>query len=296
MAEKISVHDASQNGDLGTLRSLIENGANINVKNKNGFTPLHLAKNLETAKLLVQSGADVNAREKDSGNTALHVSIQFNQTRIAKLLIENGADINAKNDSLRTPIFFADRESTLKFLLESGAILDDQKDAFGRTPLYYSILHEKLKVAKLLIQSGADVNIRDENGNPPLIFAIRCELFEFSKLLIEQGADPNLKDEKDEKTPLMFLLGGTFLKKNLDLAESILQKGADIDATSNSGSTALHFATFHNDLQAVRFLLERGAKTNLKNQFGKTPFDIAIENDHVQIVLLLKEFSESKNS
>ncbi|MGJ4751420.1 ankyrin repeat domain-containing protein [Leptospira kmetyi] len=296
MAQKISVHDASQNGDLEMLRSLIEKGENINAKNKNGFTPLHLAKNLETAKLLIQSGADVNARDKDSGNTPFHVSIQFNQTRIAKLLIENGADINAKNDSLRTPIFFADRESTLKFLLESGAVLDDQKDAFCRAPLYYSILHERLKVAKLLIQSGADINVRDERGMTPLIFAIRSELFEFSKLLIEQGADPNLKDEKDGKTPLMFLLGGTFLKKNLDLAESILQKGADLDATSNSGSTALHFATFHNDLEAVRFLLDRGAQTNLKNRFDKTPLNIAIENNHAEIVALLKEFPESKNS
>jgi len=92
--------DAVRSNNVVAVREAISSGANVNAKDKNGWTALMQAaynNSLEVAKLLIKKGADVNARDIQ-GNTILIVALENNSLEIAKLLIEKGTDINAKNN------------------------------------------------------------------------------------------------------------------------------------------------------------------------------------------------------
>ena len=86
---------------------LIKNGADVNAKDNNRQETIlhemaHQGK-LEIAKILLDNGANIN-EEDIQGFTALHVAAEFNQVEIAELLIEKGADVNAKSVTLFTPL------------------------------------------------------------------------------------------------------------------------------------------------------------------------------------------------
>ena len=86
-------------GDVVKVKALIEEGADVNAKNENGWSPLHWAVMLEhkeIVELLIAHGADVNAKNK-WGWTPLHMAALFCRTEIAKFLLSHGADVNAKS-------------------------------------------------------------------------------------------------------------------------------------------------------------------------------------------------------
>jgi ankyrin repeat protein len=115
----------------------------VNAKNPSQFTPLHFAAelgSLEVAKFLIKNGADVNAKG-ENGSTPLHQAVLKHNTNIVSLLISNKANINAQTTAKITPL-----------MLACGIAYD-------------------YEIAKILIESGADVNIKDQFGNTALSFA-----------------------------------------------------------------------------------------------------------------------------
>jgi len=128
---------------------LLTKGADVNLKNKDGRTPLHLA--VESAdgdivELLLDKGANIDAKDDESGFTALHHAARFGNKNVAELLIARGADINAK-------------------------------DKQGHTPLYVAVNHD-YKVAELLINKGADSANRTGSGRTLLESAQRRKKME----------------------------------------------------------------------------------------------------------------------
>ena len=103
------LHFAATMNDSKSALWLIANGAEVNVKDGNDYTPLHLTayyNETEVAALLLENGADVNAKDNE-GWTPLHLTARFNGTETAALLLENGAEINAKNKYDNTPLDYA---------------------------------------------------------------------------------------------------------------------------------------------------------------------------------------------
>ena len=104
--DKISVHSAVEQGDMGKIRELIKKNISLDEKNKFGVTPLQLATvkgNLEVVKLLLKSGADPDG-QNFSKQTPLHFAAMNGFEQIAKQLILSGADVNSIDDEYWTPL------------------------------------------------------------------------------------------------------------------------------------------------------------------------------------------------
>ena len=102
---RTALHAASVEGKLEVARLLIERGAYVNVRSRGGTTPLHYASvtgNLELSRLLLDHGADLDARTRH-GWTALHLASRTGRPRIVQLLVERGADVFLRDPSGRTP-------------------------------------------------------------------------------------------------------------------------------------------------------------------------------------------------
>jgi ankyrin repeat protein len=109
--------------------------------------------------------------------------------------------------------------------------------------------------AAALIDGGVDVNGKDANGTYPLMLACSYkDNDEMIKLLLEKGANPNVRGPKGE-TPLGFAA-----KYSLKAVQMLVVKGADINAKDEAGFTALRWAQKMEQSKIVEFLKKKGAK------------------------------------
>jgi hypothetical protein len=153
-----SLYQAIMARDIDRIKSIISKGADVNAKDRQGWTSLHTAlmySSKEVMELLISEGADVNAKD-NRGNSPLHIAAIKGNADAASLLIDKGADINAKTDAEQTPLLFA---------ADYG-----HKD-----------------VVELLITKGADVNAQARNDNA-LSLARSKNNNELVDLLLKHGA------------------------------------------------------------------------------------------------------------
>ena len=129
----------AMSGNLEIVKSLIEQGADVNAKDIDGWTALIRSSKkgyLEVVKYLIDKGADVNAKT-NNGTTALMNSSDEEHLDIVKYLINKGADINSKDNIGWTALIFSSYgEEVVKYLINKGADLE-AKDELGNTALEY---------------------------------------------------------------------------------------------------------------------------------------------------------------
>jgi len=105
-----AVLDAAEKGNIEAVKQAIADGADVDAKDSDGWTPLHnaaLKGHKEIVELLIAKGADVNAKGR-SGWTPLHFAANGGHREVAKLLIAKGADLNAKTSDGVTPLDWAE--------------------------------------------------------------------------------------------------------------------------------------------------------------------------------------------
>uniref|UniRef100_A0A158Q7B9 Poly [ADP-ribose] polymerase n=1 Tax=Elaeophora elaphi TaxID=1147741 RepID=A0A158Q7B9_9BILA len=115
------LHLAAGYNNLEVARFLLENGAEVNLKDKGGLIPLHNASSfghLEIAGLLIECGAEVNHPDK-WGYTPLHEAAQKGRTQICSLLLNNGADVTLKNNEGFTALDITVTEDTKELLMNA---------------------------------------------------------------------------------------------------------------------------------------------------------------------------------
>lgn len=215
---------AAKSGDLGEVSRLLNSGASINARDKNGLTALHAsaaygfnsalsfkptadatAKYLAVVKFLLGKGADVSASGAGFhvGYTPLHAAAHYGFRDTAELLIARGAKVDARDNDGAIPLHYASRygfTGVSDLLISKGANVN-AKDNGGWTPLYFaSSFRERTDYVRFLIAKGADVNARRNDGKTPLHNAAESRVEESVVLLISNGADVNAKD-KDGNTP-----------------------------------------------------------------------------------------------
>lgn len=149
------LHIASSRGYSCIVMDLIANGAEVNLCDNEGLSPLFLAcysEHTETVKILLDSGADVNLC------SPLCTMCEFENAKIAKMLLEYHADVNLCNQLKLSPLQIACQEGDIyivKLLLHYGA---DVNLCFEKklSPLYVACQHKHVEIVKLLCKFGAN--------------------------------------------------------------------------------------------------------------------------------------------
>ena len=152
-------------------------------------------------------------------------------------------DLNVMSSEEIKGLFFEEcRKSTpdlelIRVIIENGLVDVGAKGEWDYTPLHWAVSGDNIELAKLLIASGADVNVKRWDGFTPLHRAVSRDNMEVTKLLIGSGADVNAKDSDDD-TPLHEAVG----RDNIELAKFLIDSGAWVNAKNKDGETPLHRA------------------------------------------------------
>lgn len=250
-----SMAAALERRDFRIIKALATLGANLDSKNKDGMSALHLAareKEHEFMKYLISRGADINSLNK-KGITPLLTAITYSNKEAAHLLVKAGADVNIKSQ---------DR---------------------GVTALFYAIYSKNYDILDLLLQHGADVNAKDEFETPILHYSAKHPLH-VTESLVKSGADVHMRD-----IDLSTTLQAAATAQNKDLVEYYIQKGVDPKNIDLSGNTVLLDAVSTWNIDIIKIILKTDVDININNENGFTALDLAKLRDKDDIVKLLKQ-------
>lgn len=156
---------------------------------------------VEYVKDLLAAGAPLEAKLVDYDYTPLHLAAMWGNAELTRLFIELGANIEARDNVGKTALHLAadeGRYSVAKLLLAAGCKIDPISDGLHETPLHYSIINRHRDVSVLLMENGANVNIKECNDNSPLHLAIIYKHLETCLELLRHGADIHAKNYVDE--------------------------------------------------------------------------------------------------
>jgi ankyrin repeat protein len=273
------------------------------IPSEGGLTPLHFAarqNSIEAAKVLLASGADINKVEPDSHYSPLLTAVTNKHYDMASMLVEKGANVNdgslpavvqmrnfpavvEKGDGHFTAAPQGGLE-LMKLLLEHGANINapfNERFPFyrittprGSTALFIAAYYVDAGAMKVLVENGAHSAALKNDATPAM------DLTPMDVSRYGGGV-------KGGMTPLMAVAAygesGFFIQAQrptsdetyLEAAKLCLSAGDQVNATNDSGVTALHYAAGSGNNALVQFLVERGANLDAKTKSGRTPLDWA---------------------
>ena len=149
----------------------------------------------DLAERYLKSGGDPNLVDPVRGKTALVIAVEENSMRVFNLLVNTkGVDLNRRAQNGNTPLMVAawiPNVAAAKILVDKGAHIDGT----GWTALHYAAASGSMEIASLLLQRGAKVDALAPNRTTPLMMAARGGHAKMARLLLDNGADATLRNE-----------------------------------------------------------------------------------------------------
>jgi ankyrin repeat protein len=294
---------AAAEGHAEAVKALIDGNADISLHTAKGQTAMFFAVrkgNISVVDALLTAGADINER-----------------TASEKLTAKNEAQVNMPGDSMLVLAINNAHFNLAGFLLNKGADpnlagarwtplhalsrVRNYEEAQFPPPIVRSGELDSLELAKHLIAKGANVNARaatttarrpggDQNykdliGGTPFFLAAKSGDVAYLRLLLAAGADPAIPLE-DHTTPLMVAAGigcvtGQWIEPENDVLSAVKllveETHADVNAMNDDHETALHGGACRSADSVIQYLVDKGAKLNVKDADDQTPLELAVQ-------------------
>ncbi|MEM7184992.1 MAG: ankyrin repeat domain-containing protein, partial [Spirochaetota bacterium] len=238
-----------------------ERGANVNVRDKLGRTPLHYAVDSENMKiisyLLEKQKANVNVKDRE-GNSPLHAAVSQGNLKIVTYLLSKGADPNEKDSNgnnllFSIPISTTDSLQILNLLLAKHVGINDRNTVLHRFLNFAGT--EPISHIKLLLAYKPDIQIANQKGVTPLHLACQRGYLDVVKILLKQGANKYVV-AKDQNTLLHFAVKGG----NMDIVKLVVDAKMNLNALNLQQESPLALAKKTNNDKIVKLLKKLGAK------------------------------------
>ncbi len=257
--------------DAPALKLFLDKGADPNATNNAGASPLiWAAADPEKVALLLKHGANPNLRSA-RGNTALIVAaFQYGSVAILKKLLKAGAEVNARNDDGETALVAAAHTGdceALRVLIEHKADVNYVSNGAGinmhGNALMHAAIYGHLDAVKLLAKNGTDIQTVSGQGNA-LSWAVLSDRRDVAEYLLDRGVAANVSGVRLHSfrsdtgyTPLMY--AAMTERDNPGLVRALIARGAEVNARSSRGDSALGYARKRGNTKIVTALVEAGA-------------------------------------
>lgn len=271
------------------IDAILANDGRIDVVDADGNTVVHAAvesERIELVQRLAEAGALID-QQNDAGITPLAIAVERRLSPVIEHLLANEASPNVASVHGRPLVVEATiggRADLVGLLIEHDGEVTVSDDA-GRTPLHYAVAAGDAELTALLIDNHADVNTGDDDGRTPLAEAVDAGDQAMVTRLLEAGADA---EGRVGGEPLTFIAarGG-----HTEIAQMLLDRGADAEARNRAGDALLHVAATSGSDPLVTALLEGGAEVDRRQQSERrlTPLHVAVAAGHASTVKLLIE-------
>ena len=276
---------AARKGSIGAVRALLAAGADVNEARPDGAAPLLVAVvngHEDLVDLLLAEGADPNA---EGGSTRL--TVQGMRAEAMPLVVRKlGYSERESEGIIRGNIFGRPLQAAVHV---ANWHISDQ---------FIVVNLDRMRVLRSLLAYGADVNGRNTMEEPrwsgaryrrhmtgatAFMLAAKAADVEVLRLLLDYGADPTINTE-DNITPLMAAAGISWASNQdraseaqvLEAVKLIVDElGADVNAVSDVGETAMHAAAYRGANSVVQYLFDKGAMLDVVALDGRTPLQVA---------------------
>ena len=277
--------DAAMNGDRDAVRTLLKQKVDVNATQGDGTSALHWAAfrdDVETAQLLIDSGASVKAVTRNGGITPLIMAARNGSAAMVGLLLKAGADPNTADATGATALMHASlsgRAEAVTLLLDQGADVNAKERQNGQTALMFAAWENRSAVIKALAGKGADLTVTtntvklaretmDENGNPINQTVNDPDSIRGERRQAQAGDEPPANQIMGGLTALLIAARDG----QLEAVQALIEAGANVNQVSaGDRSSPLVIAIANGHYTVGKYLVERGADTNLVNIDGLSP-------------------------
>uniref|UniRef100_A0A803VF72 Ankyrin repeat domain-containing protein 17 n=1 Tax=Ficedula albicollis TaxID=59894 RepID=A0A803VF72_FICAL len=313
-AQTESNHDtaltlACAGGHEELVQTLLERGANIEHRDKKGFTPLILAAtagHVGVVEILLDNGADIEAQSERTKDTPLSLACSGGRQEI---LLNAGAEINSRQGVCFpclvssayvtgsklgiSPLMLAamnGHTAAVKLLLDMGSDINAQIETNRNTALTLACFQGRTEVVSLLLDRKANVEHRAKTGLTPLMEAASGGYAEVGRVLLDKGADVNAPPVPSSRDTALTIAAD---KGHYKFCELLISRGAHIDVRNKKGNTPLWLAANGGHLDVVQLLVQAGADVDAADNRKITPLMAAFRKGHVKVVrYLVKEVNQ----
>jgi ankyrin repeat protein len=297
---------AAERGDVATVKSLLQGGADANAAQGDGMSALHWAAdrgNAELAELLIYAGANTSAQTRIGQYTPLHLAARNGSAAVVRALVQAGADVKVRSSSSGvTPLHLAASSGsaeTVKVLVDAKADLNAREKEAGQTPLIFAAGLNRVEAIKALLAAGADPSVTTEVIDIAKFNALDRAAADVQRKMIE-----SFIGKESEKLP-----SPSQVQAAIEAGREVLRSGkipppdpnAPPDPRRNfnpeeinppvqtkGGMTALLHAARQGYIAAAEALIDGGADINQRNAGdGTTPLLTAIINGQFDMAMAL---------